>query len=74
VIRTPDQRLRVFVSSTLQEIADERKATLRLSRLWREQGKTLATRNLLSEAYAKMTEGFTLPDLQLAQALLKELA
>src|SRR5512139_3883958 len=26
VIRTPDQRLRVFVSSTLQEVADERRA------------------------------------------------
>src|SRR5512135_624546 len=26
VIRTPDQRLRVFVSSTLQELADERAA------------------------------------------------
>ncbi|MDN4614612.1 DUF4062 domain-containing protein [Leifsonia sp. F6_8S_P_1B] len=26
VIRTPDQRLRVFVSSTLQELADERRA------------------------------------------------
>ena len=26
IIRTPDQRLRVFVSSTLQEVADERKA------------------------------------------------
>jgi len=26
VIRTPDQRLRVFVSSTLQEVAEERKA------------------------------------------------
>jgi hypothetical protein len=26
IIRTPDQRLRVFVSSTLQELADERKA------------------------------------------------
>ena len=26
VIRTPDQRLRVFVSSTLQEVADERQA------------------------------------------------
>src|SRR5512137_618909 len=25
MIRTPDQRLRVFVSSTLQELADERK-------------------------------------------------
>ena len=26
VIRTPDQRLRVFVSSTLQELAAERQA------------------------------------------------
>ena len=26
LIRTPDQRLRVFVSSTLQEVVDERKA------------------------------------------------
>ena len=26
-IRTPDQRLRVFVSSTLRELADERRAT-----------------------------------------------
>src|SRR5512147_1993388 len=26
IIRTPDQRLRVFVSSTLQELADERAA------------------------------------------------
>ena len=28
VIRTPDQRLRVFVSSTLQELAAERRAVL----------------------------------------------
>jgi hypothetical protein len=29
VIRTPDQRLRVFVSSTLGELADERRAVVR---------------------------------------------
>jgi hypothetical protein len=29
VIRTPDQRLRVFVSSTLAELADERRAVQR---------------------------------------------
>jgi predicted ATPase len=29
VIRTPDQRLRIFVSSTLQELADERRAARR---------------------------------------------
>jgi hypothetical protein len=28
-IRTPDQRLRVFVSSTLEELADERRAVAR---------------------------------------------
>src|SRR6266480_5337994 len=28
-IRTPDQRLRVFVSSTLEELADERRAVSR---------------------------------------------
>jgi len=29
VIRTPDQRLRVFVSSTLGELAEERRAVVR---------------------------------------------
>jgi hypothetical protein len=29
VVRTPDQRLRVFVSSTLGELADERRAVAR---------------------------------------------
>jgi Domain of unknown function (DUF4062) len=29
VIRTPDQRLRVFVSSTMGELADERRAVAR---------------------------------------------
>jgi hypothetical protein len=29
VIRTPDQRLRVFVSSTLEELTDERRAVSR---------------------------------------------
>ena len=29
VIRTPDQRLRVFVSSTLEELAGERRAVSR---------------------------------------------
>jgi hypothetical protein len=29
VIRTPDRRLRVFVSSSLQELADERRAVSR---------------------------------------------
>ena len=52
----------------------ELRAALKLSRLWQAQGKTEQARELLSAAYAKMTEGFTLPDLMQAQALLKELA
>ena len=44
VIRTPDRRLRVFVSSTMQELAEERRAvsraisTLRLTPVMFEQG------------------------------------
>jgi hypothetical protein len=44
VIRTPDQRLRVFVSSTLDELADERRSVrraisaLRLMPVMFEQG------------------------------------
>ena len=32
VILTPDQRVRVFISSTLEELADERAAALRAIR------------------------------------------
>ena len=34
-IRTPDQRLRVFVSSTLKELAPERRAVRPRSSGWR---------------------------------------
>jgi tetratricopeptide (TPR) repeat protein len=52
----------------------ELRAALRLSRLWQKQGKTEQAQKLLSEAYTKMTEGFTTPDLKEAQALLAELS
>jgi predicted ATPase len=58
------------VKATMLEL----RAALRLSRLWQHQGKIQEARTMLSEVYAKMTEGFTLPDLKQAQALLKELA
>src|SRR5438128_3004496 len=48
----------------------ELRAALRLSRLWRDQSKTEPARKLLSEAYAKFTEGFTTADLREAKALL----
>ena len=49
------------------------RAALRLSRLWREQGKTELARKLLSDAYQKFTEGFTTADLSEAKALLDDL-
>jgi tetratricopeptide (TPR) repeat protein len=52
----------------------ELRAALRLSRLWQKQGKTEQAQKILSEAYGKMTEGFTTPDLKEAQALLAELS
>jgi predicted ATPase/class 3 adenylate cyclase len=52
----------------------ELRAALLLSRLWRAQGKIEPARDLLAGAYAQFTEGFGLPDLMQAQALLAELA
>jgi hypothetical protein len=50
------------------------RAALRLSRLWRDQGKTEPARILLSDAYERLTEGFACADLRDAKALLDELA
>lgn len=51
----------------------ELRAALRLSRLWQQQGKTEQARDVLSSAYAKMTEGFEMRDLAAARALLQQL-
>jgi adenylate cyclase len=47
---------------------------LSLSRLWQQQGKRAAARQLLDEVYGWFTEGFETADLQEAQALLEVLA
>jgi len=52
----------------------ELRAAMRLSRLWQAQGKKEQARKLLSEAYTKITEGFTTADLKEASALLAELS
>lgn len=52
----------------------ELRAAIRLGRLWQEQGKTEESKKLLEEAFSKMTEGFALPDLREASALLAELS
>jgi predicted ATPase len=52
----------------------ELRAAMRLSRLWQEQGKKEQARKLLSDAYTKITEGFTTPDLKEANTLLTNLS
>ena len=44
VIRTPDQRIRVFVSSTLRELADERRAVARRHRTDAARARDVRTR------------------------------
>jgi hypothetical protein len=49
------------------------KATVSLARLWRDQGKRVAARDLLGPIYNWFTEGFGAPDLKDAKTLLDEL-
>jgi predicted ATPase len=51
----------------------ELRAALSLSRLWQQQGKRDAARELLAEVYGWFTEGFDTADLREARALLDEL-
>jgi predicted ATPase len=45
-----------------------------MARLWREQGKRAAARDLLAPVYGRFTEGFETRDLKQAKALLDTLA
>ena len=51
----------------------ELRAAMSLSRLWQQQGKQDAARELLAPIYGWFTEGFDTADLQEAKALLEEL-
>jgi predicted ATPase len=51
----------------------ELRAAMSLSRLWQQQGKPAAARELLAPMYGWFTEGFDTADLQEARALLDEL-
>jgi predicted ATPase len=44
-----------------------------LARLWQQQGKRAAARDLLAPIYGWFTEGFDTADLQEAKVLLEEL-
>jgi predicted ATPase len=50
----------------------ELRATISLSRLWRDQGKAEQGRRMLSGAYERFTEGFTTADLMEAKDLLRQ--
>jgi len=54
-----------------QAKAWELRAATSLSRLWQQQGKRTAARELLAPGYGWFTEGFDTADLQEAQALLE---
>ena len=51
----------------------ELRAAIILARLWREQGKRDAARDLLAPVYGWFAEGFDTPVLKDAKALLDEL-
>jgi predicted ATPase len=57
-----------------QAKALELRAALSLSRLWQQQGKREAARELLAPIYGWFTEGFDTPDLQEAKAMLTEVS
>jgi predicted ATPase len=61
------------VARRQQAKAFELRAALSLSRLWQQQGKRDAARELLAPIYHWFTEGFDTADLQEARALLDEL-
>jgi predicted ATPase/class 3 adenylate cyclase len=52
----------------------ELRAALKLSHFWQAQGKIEQAHSLLSDAHAKMTEGFTTADMKEAKALLTDLS
>jgi predicted ATPase len=51
----------------------ELRAAMSLARLWNQQGRSKAARQLLAEVYGWFSEGFDTVDLQEAKALLEVL-
>jgi predicted ATPase len=50
------------------------RATSQLARLWRDQGKRDEARGLLAPVFGWFSEGFDMPDLKEAKALIDELS
>ncbi len=74
--RTPEACFRQALAVARQQQAKalELRAAVSLSRLWQQQGKRHAARQLLAEIYGWFSEGFDTRDLQEAKALLEQLA
>jgi predicted ATPase len=64
----------IVVARAQQAKSWELRAAVSLGRLWQQQGKRTAARQLLEEVYGWFTEGFETSDLQEAQVLLEDLA
>jgi predicted ATPase len=63
----------IDISRKQQAKSLELRATMRLARLWQQQGRTAEAHRMLSEIYNWFTEGFDTADLQEAKELLTEL-
>ena len=74
--QTPEACFRQALEVARQQQAKslELRAAVSLSRLWQQQGKHDAARQLLPEVYAWFSEGLDTVDLQEARALLEQLA
>ncbi len=62
------------VAHEQQALIWELRAVIDLARLWRRTGRTQGAYTRLAEVYARFSEGFDLPDMQAAAALLEEWA
>jgi predicted ATPase len=56
-----------------QARSSELRAATSLARIWGEQAKRAAARDLLAEVYGRFTEGFETADLREARSLLDKL-
>jgi len=67
-------RQAITVARRQQARTLELRATMSLSRLWQQQGRREAARQILAEVYGWFTEGFDTADLQAARGLLAALS
>jgi predicted ATPase len=69
-----DFRRVLALAQKMNAKAWELRATIRLARLLRKQGKRDEARAMLTKIYSRFTEGFDTADLKDANALLEELS